>query len=315
MNNKLTIAGIETIMKNAGGLDIFERNIYDGIIEQEQVSDFTGQEILDKVIYGAIKNTRSKLKEQNLAESALILVLDDDFSCKKYDCKSFDRENNILQALEKAGLMLIQDNADSVIIAVSDAQQGAAAIVLKSFEKARADQNRIYAVIDSLNTEVSEISFSELDYAEIYGKSFEDILKTPLNVKESNPLSCALGTCKGMFQGISENMSFIISLIKTALCLYHRYIPGNPLWKTPDDRKSWNKTPFYIPTGSRTWFLGKGCSKRKAALVSFGDQSNACMLLSEDETLAFRLGKYLAHAVPFCFPVAGNDEHDLKKTA
>ncbi|MDM8536105.1 PfaB family protein [Desulfobacterales bacterium HSG17] len=314
MNNKLSIAGMETILENAGGLDIFEKNIYDGIIEQKQGSGFISQDILDKAVNGAIKRSKSQKKKQTLADSALILIADEDCQIQEYECKIFGREKNIRAGFEKAKQIIDTGKSDSIIIAVLDSSQGAAcAILLKSFEKAAADQNRVYAVIDSFDISGKLTSFSDIDYIEIHGQSLETLLQTPFNSykpDEKYP-SCALGTCEGMFGNISENMSLMISIIKTALCLYHRYIPGNPLWKTPDNLQSWGKTPFYIPTSSKTWFLSKKSAKRKAGLFSYGDHGTAHMILTEDETLPYRAGKYLAHAVPFCFPIAGNDENDL----
>jgi hypothetical protein len=168
MNNKLTIVGIETITGSVQGLDIFERNIYDRISvdisgEQFQTLSCAGS-ILEKAVSGALKNTSSKIKEQILADSALILIADEDFPDQEYDCKFFEKENNPVKALEKASIILNKDKIDSVIIAVSDIQNCAAAIVLKTFEKARVDQNRIYAVIDLFDTQTSgkSVVFSDI---------------------------------------------------------------------------------------------------------------------------------------------------------
>ncbi len=334
MNDRLTIVGMEAILGSAGGLDIFERNIYDGIPTsgQGQVSELTSQDILKKTIDGAVRDTKSEVKAQTPADTALILIADENCQVCEYGCKFFSRENTLPKAFEKALEILTEGKADSIMIAVSEQASEtayAAGIMLKLFGNAENDRNRIYAVIDSLNTDISgknelekmfkgsfeSASPPEFDYLEIAGLSPETLMKDHLaeltDKTDHKQSSCALGTIEGMFHGISENMALMTGIIKTALCLYHRYIPGNPLWKTPDDLQAWEKTPFYIPTNSRTWFLTEESPKRKAGLFSYRDHNTIYMILSEDETLPFRSGKYLAHATPFCFPIAGDDENDL----
>ncbi|MDM8516295.1 PfaB family protein [Desulfobacterales bacterium HSG16] len=350
MNKKLTIVGMEIILGSAIGLDIFERNIYDGIpiSEQERMSGQAKYDVLDKMIYGAIKDTRSKVKEETLADTALILVADENYQVdKEYDCKIFSKENSLPKAFEKASEILTEGKANSVILAVLDQAETAyaAGIMLKFFENAKRDQNRIYAAIDvlnthgalntddALNTDISGTNEPEKmfknsfesahpfasDYIEIAGMSLDSLMKTHLaksadfyKTDNIQPSSCALGSSEGfLLHGISENMTHMAGIIKTALCLYHRYIPGNFFWKTPENFQLFEKTPFYIPTNSRTWFLSKEITKRKAGLFSYGDSNTIHMILSEDETLPFRSGKYLAFGTPFCFPIAGDDENDL----
>ncbi len=64
------------------------------------------------------------------------------------------------------------------------------------------------------------------------------------------------------------------SVIKTALCLYNRYLPVNPRWEAPC--QPWSES-FYSVEHSRAWM--KSDSKRRTALVSGISESRSCFSL------------------------------------
>jgi acyl transferase domain-containing protein len=71
------------------------------------------------------------------------------------------------------------------------------------------------------------------------------------------------------------------SLIKAALCLHHRFIPGVPEWTSPKAELPSAKG-FYVPVESRPWLIQAGVAKRHAAVSSLGlDQVCSHLILSE----------------------------------
>jgi len=325
MNHSCTIVGIETFIGSARGLNQFDQNIYDGISIKDQKSDLTHQDILEKVIHGAIKKAKTQKQNLKLSEIGVILISETEDAFHTVDCKFFRKEVNFVNCLKEALQILSQSEEESLLIVVLEKSFDswfAAAILLKSYKASKQDEYHIYAVIDDIDSYQStnylydDSKFEDIDYLEINGLPLESFLKNPLanisNTKRNDHLlpSCALGSSEKIFPVKSKNMMLMLSIIKLALCLYHRYIPGNPHWKTPSDLQLWEKTPFYIPTHSRTWFVNK-TSKRKA-LIFFYDKDKIVRISStEDETLPYRAGKYLAQGTPFCFPVPGNNEQDL----
>ncbi len=69
-----------------------------------------------------------------------------------------------------------------------------------------------------------------------------------------NGLHCAIGSVKANI-GNTFVASGIASLIKTALCLYYRYIPATPNWSGVKKPQVWEGSPFYVASESRPWFL------------------------------------------------------------
>ena len=73
---------------------------------------------------------------------------------------------------------------------------------------------------------------------------------------------CAIGSVKANI-GHTFAASGMASLIKTALCLYHRFIPGVPQWESPKIELSAGNI-FYVPEESRPWLIQPGMTKRFA---------------------------------------------------
>ena len=77
---------------------------------------------------------------------------------------------------------------------------------------------------------------------------------------------CAIGGIKANI-GHTFAASGMASLIKTALCLNHRFIPGVPQWESPKTELNPGNI-FYVPEDSRPWLIQPGTPKRNAAILS-----------------------------------------------
>ena len=286
-------------------------------------------------------------------------------------------ENSAFRALEVAQLMLKNHDVDAVVIGAVDLAggvesvllrqqfasmntgintlsfdenvtgwmvgEGAGAIVVKRYQTAKDEKDRIYAVIDAVSLtqdnhqdkspdfvkQTCEKAFENLDikpkdigYLEVFGSGIphEDeaeikgILEAYQQLSRNNndsELTCCIGSIKTNI-GHTYAASGIASLIKTALCLYHRYIPGTPNWSKPKHLKLWKNSPFYVAAESRTWFLEESQTKRIAAINGLGiDNTYAHLILSEEITQKQRPSNYLQNKHLYIFPIAANNCEDL----
>ncbi|ARV57927.1 beta-ketoacyl synthase [Nostocales cyanobacterium HT-58-2] len=225
--------------------------------------------------------------------------------------------------------------------------EGAGAVVLKRQDTAKKEGDRIYAVVDAVSFaqqhspapdlqnrlttpdaaavnsvcqqafEIAGIKPRDIEYLEVCGSGIpqEDEAEIQGLVQaypsETNGLNCAIGSVKANI-GHTYVASGIASLIKTALCLYHRYIPATPKWSGVKNQEVWQGSPFYVAPESRPWFLGKEAKKRVAAINSMGmDGTYAHLILSEDPDQIQRHSKYLEQTPYYLFPITGQNRSDL----
>lgn len=225
--------------------------------------------------------------------------------------------------------------------------EGAGAVVLKRDEIAKQENQRIYALIDAIsfaqqhpqqnltstqlqdsltdkNPEIIQqvcqkaynfagITPSQVEYLEVFGSGIPQADRAEIAgllqayPNNTNELSCAIGTVKANI-GHTYVASGIASLIKTALCLYYRYIPGTPKWSGVKDEKMWTDSPFYVAPESRPWFVGKQATKRTAAINSMGMDGNyAHVILSEEPEQTERSSNYLEKTPFYLFPITGEN--------
>ncbi|WP_414755460.1 PfaB family protein [Anabaena sp. CCY 9910] len=215
--------------------------------------------------------------------------------------------------------------------------EGAGAVVLKRHQQAMENGDRIYAVIDAISigqshTKVDGDSVNQacqqalkmagvppeqVKYVEVCasGISQEDEAEIAGLVQAypsvGDGLHCAIGSVKANI-GHTFVASGIASLIKTALCLYYRYIPATPNWSGVKTPQVFEGSPFYVVTESRPWFLSKNASRRIAAINGMGcDGSYAHVILSEETNQGERPNQYLEQMPFLLFPVAGDDRTSL----
>ncbi|MBF2067748.1 MAG: PfaB family protein [Calothrix sp. C42_A2020_038] len=223
--------------------------------------------------------------------------------------------------------------------------EGAGAVVLKRHDVAQATNARIYSVVDAIAItqqlssveseklappdankvkqvcqqalQTADVQSMDIEYVEVYGSgvSQEDDAEiaglTQAYSVGNKVLSCAIGSVKSNI-GHTYTASGIASLIKTALCLYYRYIPATPKWTGIKNQEVWQSSPFYVAPESRPWFLGKDAKKRVAAINSMGiDGTYAHIILSEEPQQTRRQSKYLEQTPFYLLPIAGSSYTDL----
>ena len=179
--------------------------------------------------------------------------------------------------------------------------EGAGTVILKNLEAAKKDGEEIFATIDSLafETEISpqavesvadkamqeaNVTADDIELLEVFGsgKELEDQAEMQglAQLYAKSQASCALGSIKANI-GHTFAASGMASLIKAALCLHHRFIPGVPEWMSPKTELL-ATDQFYIPVESRPWLIRSGINKRRAAISSLGlDQVCSHLILSE----------------------------------
>jgi PfaB family protein len=218
--------------------------------------------------------------------------------------------------------------------------EGAGSIVVKPLDIAQQQNERIYAVIDAialaakpgatedhpaatiaqtcqLAWENAAIAPDQIGYLEVCGSGVAasdaaEISGLLQAYQTPSPLTCAIGSIKANI-GHTFVASGMASLIKTALCLYHRYIPSVPAWTAPQEDDRWQISPFYVPTDSQCWFLSPQSSKRIAAINSLGiDNTVAHLILSENTTTTSPSNSHLTDTAGFLLPIAAPNQLDLQ---
>lgn len=214
--------------------------------------------------------------------------------------------------------------------------QGAAAVVLKLYDTAKQDHHRIYAVIDALGlvensqlhpeavTQACKVAFNladikptDIGYLEVFASGVQQQDQAEIQgliqaYRTTEPhLSCAIGSVKANI-GHTYAASGIVSLIKTALCLYHRYIPAVPQWSNPKMPEDWLLSPFYVVPQSKPWFLEAEATRRIAAVNSMDlDGSYAHVILSEEPSQKNYSSRYLEQMPFYLFAIAADDQSSL----
>ncbi len=207
--------------------------------------------------------------------------------------------------------------------------EGAGAVVLKRNDQIET-ADRVYASIDALAgkrmasaeslhqaskdaLKQAGIKREQIDYIELNGSgiaSQDSAELTALAQSYPNQI-CALGSVKANI-GHTFAASGIASLIKTALCLYQRFIPGIPAWQGPKDAASWGEKGFYFPTESRPWLINSDHKKRYAAINSLGqDESCYHLILSEAEKAQRPKSAFFESLAFFMFPFSAQTEKEL----
>ncbi len=274
-------------------------------------------------------------------------------------------ETSAFKALEVAQMLLISGEADAVVVGAVDLAggvenvllrnqwskintgvntlsydekangwivgEGAGAVVLKRHDTAKANGDRIYAVVDAVSFgsvsataevcnqafQIAGIQPTQVKYLEVCGSGVpqEDEAEITGLVQAypagDNDLYCAIGSVKTNI-GHTHVASGMASLIKTTLCLYHKYIPGTPNWSGVKTLQVWQGSPFYVPTESRPWFIGTDSTTRVAAVNGIGcDGTYAHVILSDVSEQHKYSSEYLEQMPFYLLPIAANERSNL----
>lgn len=201
------------------------------------------------------------------------------------------------------------DNANGTMFS-----NGMGLVVLKRLSDALKDNNHIYAVIKGSavrNDGRSKLSFTApgskgqiLTIKEAYKKSGIDPdtvtfieahgtgtkLGDPIEVASltevfgnDNSNLCVLGSVKGNI-GHTDTAAGIVGLIKTAMCLEHKYIPATVSYQTPNKNIDFTSTRFKVFNHGIVWKKGKYKGPLRAGVNAFGvGGTNAHVILEEFE--------------------------------
>ncbi|MBV1883040.1 MAG: PfaB family protein [Pseudomonadales bacterium] len=166
------------------------------------------------------------------------------------------------------------------------------------------------AAADVSYLEVTAAGDTTVDDAElqailsIYGEA-----QTENNVGKRE-LKSVMGSATTTF-GYANCVSSLLSVIKTSLCLYHRYLPGTPGWTGPKDTDSWSESSVYVPNDSRSWFVEHEAPQRNAAVSLVEGDRYSHIILSDQSAPIQRPNQYLAEVCCYVFPIAGDTESEL----
>lgn len=182
--------------------------------------------------------------------------------------------------------------------------EGAGAIVLK--KTSEIGEDKVYATIDSIG---KNLSIQNVGYQELANTGINAEDKTELNNLDisSNSTPIALGSVKANI-GHTYAASGIASLIKTALCLHHRFIPAIPNWKVAKNASNFQGNQFYFPSKSRPWILQNNISERKALVNGL---ENIQVQMTESVSSSKHGTTFLQKNVPNLFVLKGNFEKEI----
>jgi PfaB family protein len=206
--------------------------------------------------------------------------------------------------------------------------EGGGIVLCKEANSALAFGEKIYAFIEAVASkksshqaclqamEIASVSADNINYLEATASAEIKLQQQEMKalVKSYpyiNDLSCALGSARSV-TGECGEFSLIAGLIKTVLCLYHRYIPGVKNWQQPKDLLQWEKSSFYFPETSRPWFLESDQHKRYGAYHLMESELSTHLILSENEEDRDRQSGYLAELPLHFFPLAGDSLKSLQ---
>ena len=206
-----------------------------------------------------------------------------------------------LNSSENPSLFLNKNNTGQLI------GEGAGAVVLKRTDD--CTEHKVYAVIDNLGESVAG---NDCDYIELAatGTAEHDRreIETLQNRKSGGRV--ALGSVKANI-GHTFAASGMAALLKTVLCIRHRFIPGIPHWREARDLLPPN---FYFPTESRPWILQNDQTQRRA-IVHGPDGPQ--ILLSEPTDIPHKTDNptddnaYLRRNAPQMFVLPGKNAAEL----
>jgi acyl transferase domain-containing protein/NAD(P)H-dependent flavin oxidoreductase YrpB (nitropropane dioxygenase family) len=201
------------------------------------------------------------------------------------------------QALSPTGQCRTFDEAaDGIVIS-----EGVAVAVLKRFDDAVRDGDRIYAVLKSVGAssdgkdkgltaprpigqmralqrayEKAEVSPETVDLIEAHGtgtvvgdRTEVESITRFFSAAGAARQSVALGSVKSLV-GHSKCTAGLAGLVKATMGLYHKVLPPTGGITTPNSKADFPNTPFYLNTSSRPWLERGDGAPRRAGVSAFG---------------------------------------------
>jgi PfaB family protein len=206
--------------------------------------------------------------------------------------------------------------------------EGAGAVVLKRSDARQAD-SKVYASLEGMGSahgltvesmqhacesalKQAHIDADEVDYIELNSAGFNHQDTAELGALQRVYARAALGSVKANI-GHTFAASGMAALIKTALCLQHRFIPGIPDWRSPANLADWQQRDFYFPAESRPWLKN---SRRRYAAINSLAQDQTCHHLILGEVVRGAEDKsvdnhFLDNPSAFLCLLAGNDQAEI----
>ena len=175
---------------------------------------------------------------------------------------------------------------------------------IESSSNVKTCLNKVYGA-----TDVSDIGLVEVTGSSVSGHAeITELIETFRGSKSKVGLTSVATTV-----GNTGYASGIASIIKSALCLYHRYIPGNDGWRNPRKEYDVHDHPFFVPRETIPWVMNE--SKDRKVAINGMSRTHTCfhMVLSDHhrdhckENMAS-----LDPSAPGLFAVSGNSERELK---
>ena len=183
--------------------------------------------------------------------------------------------------------------------------EGAAAIIMKRLDQARADGDRIYAVIKGFgaasggginSSSLSRTAYmasmrrafkgaalkpSSISLFEAHGSGDPDEDRIEVEAMHASPLrqQCALGSLKPNI-GHTGAASGLASVVKASLCLFQEIIPPLRNFKTPACQSLTNGT-WHIPIHPQYWLRNRSDGPRRACVGALTRDGNAAHLILE----------------------------------
>ena len=302
-NSQIAIVGMNAHFGVYSSLDAFERSIYEGqhlsdVDNTEPLSTAEIQQRFDRIASIA-------LKDAAIDSNINIAIIIANNSQQKLNSNVIEVDS-VFDALLMAQ-KLLNDKVEAVLVGGVDLNlPGVGVVVLKRYETAKRDRHKIYATIDSLSSspavEAQDIAYLEL----VADKRLEEVeieQRIPDYLTTNSACSCAVSSVANAgYQGIGAE---IAGLIKTALCLYYRYIPSVSRWQQ-QKQKDWQ---LYVASFAKPWFLEAGVKQRVAA-INF-TSNNAHIILAEEVEAQPRSSTYLEQMPCYLFPLVAKDSQTL----
>ncbi len=339
---KLAIVGMDVYFGHCESLSAWEQSIYEGKSQQHLSVEEREQLPIEQLL---MKVANNALEDANLVTGVkvAVIVANDERNPivpKMGDFLNLSLENSVFQAIATAQKLLFSSTLDTVLLIASAGQAHIGAVVLQLDTTAKQQQNRIYAEIvtnvvqdSSQDSEAiqktCEAAFAQggiepaaIGYLDICSHPFPDLQRRGVRVTvgqetvsaddpritgaiaaygtSETSCSCALGNTTNL--GV---VSEIASIIKTALCLYYRYIPAFPGWSPP---KNAHNNPFYVAPQSKPWFLAPAATRIAAVHSTY-----AHLILTEASEPQEYQSSYLEQTSFYLFPLAASDRNTLQQ--